>query len=108
MTCSSTSREPERPEFIGGLRGSLAPQGRLFVSTPYPAFTRDRRLKGDDTLQIVDEEVELTDLVAEAASAGLRLIEYRAYDVFAGSPEYQAMVLHAGAAARARPAGRAR
>jgi SAM-dependent methyltransferase len=84
--------QPERPAFIGGLAQRLAPQGRLFVSTPYPAFTRDRRLKGDDTLQIVDEEVELSDVVAEAASAGLRLIAYRAYDVFAGSPEYQALV----------------
>ena len=84
--------QPERPGFIGRLAERLAPRGRLFVSTPYPAFTRDRRLTGDDTLQIVDEEVELTDVVTEAASAGLRLIGYRAYDVFAGSPEYQAMM----------------
>ena len=82
----------ERPEFIRQLTQQLAARGRIFVSTPYPAFTRDRRLKGDDTLQIIDEEVELVDVVAEAAAAGLRLVAYRAYDVFAGSPEYQVMV----------------
>ena len=107
-TSSSTSRSPSARRFIGQLAQRLSPQGRLFVSTPYPAFTRDRRLKGDDTLQIIDEEVELADVVAEAASAGLRLIAYRAYDVFAGSPEYQVMVFMPRAAARARPADRAR
>ena len=32
-------------------------------------------------------------MVGEAASAGLQLLRYEAYDVFAGSPEYQLMVL---------------
>jgi hypothetical protein len=46
----------------------------------------------DDTLQIIDEEVELPQLTAEAALAGLQLLKFEAYDVFSGSPEYQMMV----------------
>ncbi len=84
---------PERPEFLAALSPHLAPDGRVFASTPFPAFTRHRRRAGDDTLQIVDEEVELPRLLAEAEAAGLQLVRFEAYDVFAGSPEYQAIVL---------------
>jgi SAM-dependent methyltransferase len=82
----------ERPEFLGVLRGRLAQGGILFLSTPFPAFTHYRRINGDDTLQVVDEEVELPQLAAECAGVGLQLVRYEAYDVFRGSPEYQVAV----------------
>lgn len=84
----------ERPQFLADVRDRLRDPGTVFISTPFPAFTRHRRLTGDETLQIVDEEVALPQLVAEAADVGLQLIEYRAFDVFRGSPEYQMMIFH--------------
>jgi hypothetical protein len=63
--------------------------GLLFCSTPYPAATAHRRAINDPTLQIIDEQVELSDIVVEARAAGLQLLRYEAFDVFAGSPEYQ-------------------
>jgi SAM-dependent methyltransferase len=84
--------QPERPQFLADLRPRLAERGLLFVSTPHPASTSHRREAGDDTLQIIDEEVELTALVSEAAAVGLQLIRFHACDVFAGSPEYQVML----------------
>lgn len=84
---------PARPEFLGQLRSRLTEQGLIFISTPFPAFTHQRRERNDPTLQIIDEEVELSDVVDEAADAGLRLSRYVAFDVFAGSPEYQVIVL---------------
>ncbi|HEY2771482.1 MAG TPA: class I SAM-dependent methyltransferase [Solirubrobacteraceae bacterium] len=81
-----------RPAFILELRGRLADHGLLFCSTPYPAATKHRRETGYEGLQIIDEQVELPAVIQEAAAVGLQLIEFKAYDVFAGSPEYQAMV----------------
>jgi SAM-dependent methyltransferase len=81
-----------RPALLAELRRRLADEGTLFISTPFPAFTNYRRASGDDTLQIVDEEIVLTEVLTEAAGAGLQLIEFRAFDVFKGSPEYQVMV----------------
>jgi SAM-dependent methyltransferase len=82
----------ERASFLEQLRRRLADDGILFISTPFPTFTSFRRANDDDTLQIVDEVVELPDVLAEAANVGLQLIEYRAFDVFKGSPEYQVLV----------------
>jgi 2-polyprenyl-3-methyl-5-hydroxy-6-metoxy-1,4-benzoquinol methylase len=82
----------ERSEFLATLRKCLTDEGTLFVSTPFPAATRHRRVNNDDTLQIIDQEIELPQLTAEAALAGLQLLKYEAYDVFSGSPEYQMMV----------------
>jgi SAM-dependent methyltransferase len=82
----------ERPQFLSQVAARLAPEGVVFMSTPFPAFTRYRRNLGDDTLQIIDEEVELPTILGEAAEAGLQLTSFAAYDVFRGSPEYQAMV----------------
>jgi hypothetical protein len=83
----------ERPAFVAGLRARLVDDGTVFVSTPFPAYTRFRRATGDDTLQIIDEEVWLPELLREAAAAGLQLIDFHAFDVFRGSPEYQVAVL---------------
>jgi 2-polyprenyl-3-methyl-5-hydroxy-6-metoxy-1,4-benzoquinol methylase len=83
----------ERPAFIVQLAALLDARGLLFVSTPYPSMTAHRRRRGDDSLQIIDEEVELATLVSEAGAAGLQLLSYDAYDVFGGSPEYQTFVL---------------
>jgi hypothetical protein len=63
------------------------------MSTPFPAFTARRRAQRDPSLQIVDEEVELLDVIREAAAAGLQVVRYEAFDVFKGSPEYQFVVL---------------
>jgi SAM-dependent methyltransferase len=82
----------DRPQLFRDLRERLASDGLLFVSTPFPSATRQRREEGDDGLQIIDEEVELPRILEESAAAGLQLLQFRAYDVFAGSPEYQAMV----------------
>jgi SAM-dependent methyltransferase len=82
----------DRPAFLAALASRLGPDGRLIMSTPHPAFTRTRRAAGDASLQIIDEEVEVADVVRESGEAELRLIAYRAFDVFDGSPEYQAMV----------------
>jgi 2-polyprenyl-3-methyl-5-hydroxy-6-metoxy-1,4-benzoquinol methylase len=81
-----------RPDFISQIRARLADGGLLFFSTPSPSATRSRREAGDPSLQIIDEQVELADVIAEAAAVGLQLINFKAYDVWAGSPEYQAMV----------------
>jgi 2-polyprenyl-3-methyl-5-hydroxy-6-metoxy-1,4-benzoquinol methylase len=85
-------QESERPAFIADLRDHLATDGVLVASTPYPAFTKRRREIGDNTLQIIDEQVDLAQLLGEVAEAGLQLIRFQAFDVFAGSPEYQMMV----------------
>jgi 2-polyprenyl-3-methyl-5-hydroxy-6-metoxy-1,4-benzoquinol methylase len=82
----------ERGHFLAEVRTRLADQGMVVISTPFPAFTRFRRANNDPTLQIVDEEVWLPDLLTETAALGLQLLEYRAFDVFRGSPEYQAAV----------------
>ena len=84
--------EEERPAFLADVRELLATDGTLFISTPFPAYTAHRRIEGDDTLQVVDEEIELPQITAEAAELGLQLVRFRAFDVFRGSPEYQVMV----------------
>jgi SAM-dependent methyltransferase len=83
----------DRPGFTRDLADRLAPEGLLFCSTPFPSSTRRRKEIGDPTLQIIDEEVELPAVIVEAAAAGLQLLRFETYDVFAGSPEYQAIVL---------------
>lgn len=83
----------ERPRFLADLRAKLADDGLIFCSTPFPDATRVRREASDASLQIVDEQVQLPQVLAEAAGAGLQLVRFDAYDVFAGSPEYQAVVL---------------
>ena len=83
----------DRPAFLAELRGLLTETGLLFISTPHPAFTAMRRAQGDETLQIIDEEVELRDVIAEIE---LPLVRYAAFDVFRGSAEYQVMVFQAG------------
>jgi 2-polyprenyl-3-methyl-5-hydroxy-6-metoxy-1,4-benzoquinol methylase len=98
----------ERPGFLADLRTRLAEGGLVFASTPYPEFTKRRRTVGDDTLQIIDEEVELPQLVREAADAGLKLIRFQAYDVFAGSPEYQMMLFTTERSPDGEPALRTR
>ncbi|QEC46660.1 class I SAM-dependent methyltransferase [Baekduia soli] len=85
-------RAEDRPGLLGDLRGRLTEDGVLFISTPHPRFTGARRAACDETLQIVDEEVELHDVLREARDVGLGLTRYQVYDVFAGSPEYQMMV----------------
>jgi SAM-dependent methyltransferase len=87
----------DRPGFLSQLAGLLSDRGVLFMSTPYPAFTARRRARDDQTLQIIDEVVEISDVLPEATSAGLQLVRYQAFDVFKGSPEYQLFVFrHAG------------
>jgi SAM-dependent methyltransferase len=85
-------QQSERPAFLSSLRERLVGGGLVFASTPHPAYTRQRRERGDDTLQVVDEEVEMAALLEEAAACGLQLLEFRAYDVFTGTPEFQAML----------------
>jgi 2-polyprenyl-3-methyl-5-hydroxy-6-metoxy-1,4-benzoquinol methylase len=82
----------DRPRFVADIAARLAPDGLLFCSTPHPASTRRRKLLEDPTLQIIDEEVELSRVMEEAATAGLQLLSFTTYDVFTGSPEYQAIV----------------
>jgi 2-polyprenyl-3-methyl-5-hydroxy-6-metoxy-1,4-benzoquinol methylase len=82
----------ERPAFVAGLAARLEGDGLVVASTPHPAFTLHKRATDEAHLQIIDEAVEIGDVVEEAESAGLQLLRYEAYDVFAGSPEYQLMV----------------
>jgi SAM-dependent methyltransferase len=84
--------EPDRLTFIAEIRERLTDDGLVFFSTPFPAATRHKREAADPGLQIIDEQVELPAVIAEAAAAGLQLISFKAYDVWTGSPEYQAMV----------------
>jgi SAM-dependent methyltransferase len=98
----------DRPGFLRDVRSRLADRGLVFVSTPFPAFTHHRRAAGDDTLQVVDEEVELPALTQEAAKAGLQLVRFQAYDVFGGSPEYQMMVFTTVRTPGGQPALRSR
>jgi len=82
----------ERPAFLADVRANLAADGLVVASTPFPAFTRHKRELGDDALQVIDEEVELPQLLHEAAAVGLQLVRFQTYDVFAGTPEYQLAV----------------
>lgn len=84
--------QAERPAFVAGLAARLDGDGLVIASTPHPAFTLHKRATDEGHLQIIDEAVEIADVVGEAGSAGLQLLRYEAYDVFAGSPEYQLMV----------------
>ena len=79
----------DRPGLLRALRGRLAEHGLLFCSTPFPEWTRSAKL---DQLQIIDEAVELPTIISEAADADLQLVGFQAYDVFSGTPEFQAMV----------------
>ena len=88
--------EPDRPGALAAFAARLAPGGRLFMSTPHPDSTALRRARDDETLQVIDEEVRLEAVIAETADAGLQLLSYKAFDVFAGSPEYQVMVFGSG------------
>ena len=83
----------ERPAFLAGLAARLDGDGLVIASTPHPAYTRHKRAVEPEHLQIIDETVQLADVLGEADEAGLQLLRYEAYDVFAGSPEYQLMVL---------------
>jgi SAM-dependent methyltransferase len=82
--------EAERPAFLRDIAERLAPAGLLFCSTPHATATAYKRAADDPALQIIDEEVDVATVVTEAAEAGLQLLGYKAYDVWAGSPEYQA------------------
>lgn len=82
--------EAERPGFLRDLAERLTPAGLLFCSTPHACATAHKRAADDPALQIIDEQVDVATVVTEAAEAGLQLLEYKAYDVWAGSPEYQA------------------
>ena len=88
--------EADRPGALTALAARLAVGGRLFISTPHPDSTALRRARDDETLQVIDEEVRVDAVVGETADAGLQLLWYKAFDVFAGSPEYQVMVFGAG------------
>ena len=48
-----------------------------------PAFTLHKRATDAGHLQIIYEAVEIANVVGEAAGAGLQLLRYEAYDVFA-------------------------
>jgi SAM-dependent methyltransferase len=84
--------EEQRRGFLSSARRHLVDGGLLFASTPHPAYTKLRRDRGDDTLQIIDEQVRVGTLLDEVAECGLELIGFRAYDVFTGTPEFQAML----------------
>jgi 2-polyprenyl-3-methyl-5-hydroxy-6-metoxy-1,4-benzoquinol methylase len=83
----------ERPAFLAQLAQRLRPGGRVLASTPYPDYTEWRRTAEPEALQIVDEAVRVEDVVPEARAAGLDLVRYETFDVWAGSPEYQWLVL---------------
>ena len=91
-TSSSISR-PQASELRAGVGGAAHSQGASHPLDAPPVRHGAQAQAGDDSLQIVDEEVELADVLVEARAAGLQLLSYNAYDVFAGSPEYQLMVL---------------
>ncbi len=82
----------DRAGLISALQGKLTPNGLLFFSTPHPGTTRRHREVDPSALQIIDEEVEVRAVIEEAAESGLQLLSYATYDVWGGSPEYQAMV----------------
>lgn len=83
----------ERGEFLAGLRALLKPDGVIFASTPHPRYTEWVKAHDPARLQIIDELVEVEEVTAEAARVGLGLLRYEAYDIWAGSPEYQFLVL---------------
>ena len=84
--------EAERPAFLSVLAARLDGEGLLIASTPHPAYTLHKRVVEPEHLQIIDETVDLAGVLGEADESGLQLVRYEAYDVFAGSPEYQLMV----------------
>lgn len=94
---------PDRPVFLTQIATLLTADGIVLLSTPYPAFTARRREAEDPSLQIIDEVVELAELLPELAAAGLQLTRYEAYDVFAGSPEYQLLVVRPASASDGGP-----
>ena len=89
----------DRPGLLVTLADRLAPGGLVVISTPHPARIRHLVASGEPSLQVIEEEVELAALAAEAEDAGLRISAYDTFDLWAGSPEYQWVVL--------RPAGEA-
>lgn len=94
----------DRPGFLEAIAAHLAPGGVVFASTPHPRYTAWVRETKPEILQVIDELVELEDVVAEAARAGLQLVRFEVFDVWAGSPEYQFFVL----APQTEPGGPAR
>lgn len=85
----------EREAFIEALASRVKPSGQVVLTTPHPDLTRYLHASRRDLLQVIDEPVEAADVVALAASHGLRLSAYREFDV-AYHPHYQLIVLRPG------------
>ena len=94
----------DRPAFFESIAAHLAPGGFVFASTPHPRYTAWVRETKPEILQVIDELVELEDVLVETARAGLQLVRFEVFDVWAGSPEYQFFVL----APQTEPGGPAR
>jgi 2-polyprenyl-3-methyl-5-hydroxy-6-metoxy-1,4-benzoquinol methylase len=86
--------EEERHAFLANVAARLTENGVVIASTPHPAHTRWAREAAPESLQIVDEEVEVTDVLAVARELGLSLLRYTAYDVDRAC-QYQFLALRA-------------
>ncbi|MEL6767327.1 MAG: methyltransferase [Pseudomonadota bacterium] len=67
------------PTVLARLKALLAPDGRLVLTFPTPEYLGLMRRTGREKLQIVDEDVHIAEL---AAQAGLALREFRRLDMW--------------------------
>jgi len=71
----------ERPGVHARLAALLAPRGRLLLTLPSPGHQAWLRARGEE-LQVVDESVELSDLIALADDVGGTLAYYNRVSVW--------------------------
>ena len=72
----------EKPAFNASLAPLLAPDGRIILTFPTPAYQRLLRNESPEKLQPVDEEIELATLQGLAAATATTLLMYREHNVW--------------------------
>lgn len=92
----------ERGALLGALAERLAPGGTLFASTPQGDFTRWLLDERPELAQVIEVEVQLAELLAEAAQVGLALAHYETYEI-QWARQYQAMAFERPPAPGAAP-----
>jgi SAM-dependent methyltransferase len=83
----------DRAALLERVRQELAPGGRIVLSTPHARYTRWLQTERPHLLQVIDEAVDLSDLLALTEKLQLALVRYETYEIDGAGPQYQLLVL---------------
>lgn len=73
----------------------LAPDGLVCIHIPDPAATRWARKHRPDTLQIIDQELELLPIAERFQPFGLAVLGYERYSIWTKEPDYDWIMIGA-------------